>query len=44
MLFLDLVNFIKEHAELVTDPIFSPESLKKERLKSSERPRCKNAK
>ena len=44
MLFLDLVNFIKEDAELVTDPIFSPESLKKERLKSSERPRCKNAK
>ena len=44
MLFLDLVNFVKEEAELATDPIISPESLKKERLKSSERTRGKHAK
>ena len=46
VLFLDLVNFVKKEAELATDPIFSPESLKKERLnlKSSERTRGKNAK
>ena len=44
VLFLDLVNFVKEEAELGTDPIFSPESLKKERLKSLERTRDKHAK
>ena len=31
--FSDLVKFVKEEAELATDPIFSPNNLKRERNK-----------
>ena len=37
--FYDLVKFVKEEAKLATDPIFSPESFNRERLKSTERSR-----
>ena len=35
--FSDLVKFVKEEAELATDPIFSPNNLKRERNKESNR-------
>ena len=35
--FSDLVTFVKEEAELATDPIFSPNNLKRERNKESNR-------
>ena len=35
--FSDLVTFVKEEAELATDPIFSPNNLKRERNKESYR-------
>ena len=35
--FSDLVQFVKEEAELATDPVFSPNSLKRERNKDSYR-------
>ena len=35
--FSDLVTFVKEEAELATDPIFSPNNLKREHNKESYR-------
>ena len=35
--FTDLVDFVKEEAELETDPVFSPNNLKRERNKESNR-------
>ena len=39
--FHDLAEFVKEEADLATDPIFSPESLQRERLKPTENTRVR---
>lgn len=42
--FHDLVKFVKEEANLAMAPIFSPESFKRERLKTTERSRFRSPK
>lgn len=44
MSFYDLVEFVKEEADLANDPVFSPEALKRKRNKEVEKPKFRRRK